>query len=195
MIHEFDYPGALRRGWILLVAIIVVALIVTAIVTARQRPVYEASAQIVAAPSAAITDPADQVRALETLERRTVVATFARMAATNESRDAVAQALKLDPKRARDFRTRGSVVPSTNIIRIDTRGPDPRLAAVIANATAERTAREAEALYGVYSLRFLARATPPGGPAYPNRRRNFLVGGAIGLFLGIATALARERLR
>lgn len=195
MIHEFDYAGALRRNWPVIAAVLVVALIVTAIVTARQTPVYETSAQLVVAPSASISDPADQVRTLETLERRTVVATFARMAATDELRAHVATALKLDPKRARAFRTRGSVVPNTNIIRIDTRGPDPKLAADIANAAAERTAREAEELYRVYSLRFLARATPPGEPAYPDRQRNFLVGGAIGLFLGVATALARERLR
>ena len=195
MIHEFDYPGALRRNWLIVVVIVAAALIVTAIVTSRQMPVYETSAQLVAAPSPAITDPDDVVRTLETLERRTVVATFARMAATDDSRNAVAQSLKLDPHRARAFRTVGSVVPNTNIIRIDTRGPDPKLAAEIANATAERTAREAEALYRVFSLRFLARAAPPRGPAYPDRRRNFLAGTALGLFLGMAAALARERLR
>jgi capsular polysaccharide biosynthesis protein len=193
--HEIDSLGALRRNWIVIIVLLAVTLIVTAIVTARQTPVYETAAQLVVAPSDATTDPADLVRALETLERRTVVATFARLAATDESRTAVAQSLKLDAKRARAFRTQGSVVPNTNIIRIDTRGPDPKLAAAIANATAARTATEAAALYRLYSLRFLARATAPGGPAYPDRRRNFLVGAAVGLFLGVATALARERLR
>lgn len=195
MVHEIDYLGALRRNWIIAVVLLAVTLIVTAVVTARQTPVYETSAQLVVAPSLSTTDPADVVRALETLERRTVVATFARMASTDESRSAVARMLKLDPNRARDFRTHGSVVPNTNIIRIDTRGPDPRMAAAIANVTAQRTAREAETLYRVYALRFLAQATPPAAPVYPDRQRNFLVGAAIGLFLGVAAALARERLR
>ena len=195
MIHEFDYLGAVRRSWPIVVAALALALIATWFITDRETPLYETSAQLVAAPSPAITEPDDVVRTLETLERRTVVATFARMASTEESRDAVAQLLKLDPHRARAFRTVGSVVPNTNIIRIDTRGPDPRLAAAIANAAAERTAREAEALYRVYSLRFLARATPPRGPVHPDRRRNFLVGAALGLFAGLAAALARERLR
>ena len=195
MVQDIDYLGALRRNWIIVIALLVAALVVTAVVTAGQTPVYETSAQLVVAPANALADPADLVRALETLERRTVVATFARMASTDELRAAVAETLKLDARRAREFRTHGSVVPNTNIIRIDTRGPDPKLAAAIANATAMRTAAEAAALYRVYSLRFLARATPPGGPAYPDRQRNFLVGGAIGLFLGVAAALARERLR
>jgi len=194
-VQEIDYAGALRRNWIIVIVILAVTLVVTAIVTARQTPVYEASAQLVVAPTGGTTNPADLVRALETLERRTVVATFARITSTDESRAAVAQSLNLDPKRARAFRTHGSVVPNTNIIRIDTRGPDPKIAAAIANAAAARTATEAEALYRIYSLRFLTKATPPGAPAYPDRQRNFLAGGAIGIFLGIATALARERLR
>ncbi len=195
MIHEFDYLQALRRSWLIVIAILAIALVVTAVITARQTPLYETSAQLVAGPSPAITDPDDVVRALETLERRTVIATFARMASTEESRSTIAQFLKLDPHRARAFRTVGSVVSNTNIIRIDTRGPDPKLAAAIANATAERTAREAEALYRVFSLRFLARATPPRESVHPDRRRNFLAGAAVGAFLGIAAALARERLR
>lgn len=192
--QQIDYAGALRRNWLLILGVLVIALSVTAIVTARQTPVYETSAQLVAAPTE-MTDPADVVRALETLERRTVVATFARLAATDEMRDAVAQSLRIDPHRARAFRSHGSVVPNTNIIRIDTRGPDAKLAAAIANATAARTASEAAVLYRVYALRPLARAMPPDRPAYPDRQRNFLVGAAIGLFLGVAAALARERVR
>ena len=187
--------GALRRNWPIVAVALALAFVATIFITARQTPVYEASAQLVATPSPAIADPDDVVRALETLERRTIVATFARMASTEESRNAVAQSLRLDPRRAREFRTAGSVVPNTNIIRIDTRGPDPKLAASIANAAAGRTAREAETLYRVFSLRFLAQATPPRGPVHPDRRRNFLVGAALGLFFGVAAALARERLR
>lgn len=190
-----DYAGSLRRNWIIVVVIFAITLIVTAILTTRQTPVYETSAQLVVAPSASTTDAADVVRTLETLERRTVVATFARIAATEESRIAVAQALKVPVARVRSFRTHGSVVPNTNIIRIDTRGPDPAMAASIANATAEHTAREAAALYRVYALQFLARATPPRAPVFPDRKRNYLVGAAIGLALGAAIALARERLR
>lgn len=195
MVHEIDYLGALRRNWILLLIVVAVALALTAIVTARQSPIYESSAQLVVAPTSATIDPADVVRALETLERRTVVATFARMAATEEIRTAVTARLRIAPERARRYRTSGSVVPSTNIIRIDSRGPDAAEAAAIANGTAEVTARQAEALYRVYALRFLARATPPREPVYPDRRRNFLVGGIVALFAGVAAALTRERFR
>jgi capsular polysaccharide biosynthesis protein len=195
MAGEIDYFGTLRRQWMLAAAVFGATLLVTFIVTLLQRRVYESSAQLVVAPSASTTDAADVVRALETLERRTVVATFARMPSSTEARQAVAARLRLDAKTARRFRTHGSVVPNTNIIRIDAEGPDPDVAAAMANAAAELTAREAEALYRVYTLRFLVRATPAGAPIHPDRQRNFLVGVALGVFLAIAAALAAERLR
>lgn len=193
--NEIDYGGALRRYWPLAAAVLAASLLVTAVVTALQTPRYESSAQLVVAPAPSATDTSDIVRALETLERRTVVATFARIPSSEEARRAVNNTLKLSSAEARKFRTRGSVVPNTNIIRIDAEGPDPEVAAAMANAAAELTARQAESLYRVYALRFLAHATPPRSPVHPDRQRNFLVGAALGVFFGVVAALAAERLR
>ena len=195
MVQEIDYVGTMRRQWKVAVAVFVATLLVTLIVTALQRRVYESSAQLIVAPAVTTTDPADVVRSLETLERRTVVATFARMPASREARQIVYTRLRLDAKEGRKFRTHGSVVPNTNIIRIDAEGPDPQIAAAMANAAAELTARQAESLYRVYTLRFLTRAMPGDTPIHPDRQRNFLVGIALGLFLAVVAALAAERLR
>ncbi len=195
MVREIDYVSTLRRWWPLSLAVLALTIVAALLLTSMQDRVYESSAQLVVAPSASTTDPDDQVRALETLERRTVVATFARIAMSEESRDAVAAQLKLDRRKAHQFRLHGSVVPNTNIIRIDAEGPDPNIAASMANAAAELTAREAEGLYRVYALRFLARATPGANPVRPDRQRNLLVGIALGIFLAIVAALAAERLR
>ena len=192
---EIDYTGTLRRQWPLALAVFGVTLLATFVLTATQPRVYESSAQLIVAPATANADPADIVRALETLERRTVVATFARMPMSDESRSAVAAMLKIDPKQARRFRLHGSVVPNTNIIRIDAEGPEPALAASMANAAAELTARQAESLYRVYSLRFLAHAKPNPNAVRPDRRRSLVVGIAVGVFLAIVAALAAERLR
>ena len=195
MVQELDYAGTMRRQWKMAAAVFGLTLLVTLIVTALQRRVYESSAQLIVAPALTTTDPADVVRSLETLERRTVVATFARMPASRDARQAVRERLRLDEKQASQFRTHGSVVPNTNILRIDAEGPEPEVVAAMANAAAELTARQAESLYRVYTLRFLARATPPSAPIHPDRQRNFLVGTALGIFLAIVAALAAERLR
>lgn len=192
---SIDLVRALWRHAIPAVFVFIGTLIVTVIATALQTPVYESAAQLIVAPAPATSDTSDVIRSVETLERRTVVATFARMPSADDARNAIAAGLHIPATRAIEFQTHGSVVPNTNIIRIDTRGPDPKLAAAIANASAERLAVEAQALYRVYALRMLSRATPAAKPAYPDRKRNLLVGFVIGAALALATALTLERLR
>ena len=189
---EVDYARALTRGWWIVLVMIAVAIGVTAVVTSRQRVVYEATAMLVVAPTSETSDPGDVMKSLETLERRTVIATFARIPGTLELREAVGARLKIDPKA---YRIHGSVVPNTNIIRIETEGPRADMAALVANTAADLTTREARSLYRVYTMRLLARATPAHRPSYPDPQRNYLVGAAIGAFLGIAAALAADRAR
>ncbi|HUP50389.1 MAG TPA: Wzz/FepE/Etk N-terminal domain-containing protein [Thermoanaerobaculia bacterium] len=193
MSATIDFSGALRRWWWVIVLLLAAALAATAFLTARQQPVFASSALLVVAPSSEARDTSDFVRGLDTLERRTVVATFARIASTLEVREAVAKELDASPRMVRGYRVTGSVVPNTNIIRIETEGPDAEMAARIANAAAEITAKEARSLYRVYSMRLLARATPRRRPTYPDPQRNYLAGGTVGLFLGIAAALVLDR--
>ncbi|HUG06694.1 MAG TPA: Wzz/FepE/Etk N-terminal domain-containing protein [Candidatus Limnocylindria bacterium] len=195
MNSALDFPGALRRWWWIVVFLVAAALALAALVTARQQPVFESSAMMVVGPSSETSDPAEVVRSLDTLERRTVVATFARIPSTLEMREAVAGALAVNPRQVRPYRISGSVVPSTNIIRIEVEGPDPVMAAQVANVAADLTARQARSLYRVYSMRMLSRATPRRQATYPDPQRNYVVGGAVGLFLGIAAALVLDRRR
>ena len=189
---EIDYARALTRGWWIVLLMIVIALGVTALVTARQDVVYESSAMLVVAPTSETNDPGDVMKSLETLERRTVIATFARIPGTLELREAVGRQLKIA---AAPYRIHGSVVPNTNIIRIAAEGPKPDVVAAVANTAAELTTREARSLYRVYTMRLLARATPPRKPRSPDPQRNYLVGAAVGALLGIAAALAADRAR
>ena len=195
MLEDIDYGGALRRNWLPAAATLVATLVVTAVLTATRTPVYESAAQLIVAPTRTTTEISDVVRSVETLERRTIIATFARMAASDAIHRDAAATLELPRDVARRFRVSGSVVSNTNILRIEARGPDPEIAARFANAAALSTAREAEALYRVFTLRLLAEASPPSGPVYPDRQRNYLVGLALGIAFGFAAALAVDRMR
>lgn len=189
------YLRALRRGAWLVMAVTLVAVGVSWWLTSRQSPTYQASAQLVVAPNTEVEDTTDLLRSLETLERRTVVATFARLPASPETAEAVAERLGLEPREIRYYWIGGQVVPNTNIVRIDVYGPDPRRAAEVANAAARVVAREARHLYGIYSLRQMARAEAESRPVRPDRRRNAVVAAILGLFLGVLTALALEAVR
>lgn len=161
--------------------------------TSREPRTYRASAMLAAVPSSGIGD-ADVLRSLESLERRTVLVTFARLSATPETRRAVAERLQRNPAELARYQVGASVLPNTNIIRIDVDGPEAQLAATIANVAGEIVGAEARALYRIYALRPIAAAEASDRPIHPDPRRNSLAAGVLGLFIGTlavaATAVA-----
>lgn len=185
----------MKRGWWIVLASVAAALAVAAIAMAAVEPVYRSGALVAVTPSASITDPADVLKSLETLERRTVIATFARVSGTPESRQAVSTREGIDVDTLRAYRVSGSVLPSTNIIRISVEGPDPVVAARYANALATQTAAQAQSMYRIYTMGLLEAATPHRDPVRPDRRRNYLVAVAAGLLVGLAAAFSVEHLR
>lgn len=186
--------GAGRWWWVVLV-VLVLTVVVTAVVTASVTPIYRSSALLVVTPSDVVREPEDVLRALETLERRTVIATFARIPSTRESRDAVAKALGKDPDSLRGYDLDGAVLPSTNIVRIVVEGPDPQQAATMANAAAVLTATQARELYRTYTMHLMATARSSSQPVRPDRGRNYLVAVAVGLIVGLVAAFVLEHLR
>jgi len=170
------------------------ALASAAVLTARQEPVYRASATVVVAPNETVEGVSDVLRSLETLERRSVIATFARIPSTPQARAAVAQRMGT----ARDlkaYRIEAAVLPNTNILKIDVEGPEAGTAAAAANAAAEVVNDEVRSLYRIFTTRTLSAASPPSRPIHPDPRRNYVVSGLLGLLVGLVAAVVAERLR
>lgn len=193
MFQSPDYRRVLTRGWWIALLAFATAILTCAAVTARQRPVYHASTSLVVAPSSQVEGTGDVLRSLETLERRSVIATFARIPATREAREVAAQRLGRDASELSAYRVDASVLPSTNILKIDVDGPDPRVAANIANTLAVVTKEEVRSLYRIFTLKSLAQAVPPSRPARPDRRRNYVVATILGLLLGVGAAFVADR--
>ena len=151
--------------------------------TSLQPQVYRASTMLAVVPTSEIGD-ADVLRSLDALERRTLLATFARLPGTPHSRVAIAAAVHKDLRDLASYEIGASVLPNTNIIRVDVDGPDPRLAAELANAAGVVAAADARSLYRIYTMRSIADADPSYGPIRPDVRRNSLAAGVAGLFIG-----------
>ena len=186
---------ALTRRWWIVLLVLAVTLVSAAVYTSRQQPVFLARSTVVVRPNTRVKGTSELLRSLDTLERRSVIATFARIPGTSGTRDSVGRRLEMDKREIRRYYIRASVVPNTNILHIDVRGPDPKKAAAVANAAASRTRRKARQLYRIYALDGLEKATAPRRPIYPNPQRNYVAAGILGLFLGIGAALIFDYLR
>lgn len=185
----------LVRGWWIVVLALAVALAVAWWLTGRETPVYSAEALVVVTPSSELQANDELLDAIEALERRTVVATFARLPRAPETKRRAAERMGVEPREIRDYWVGASVVPSTNVIRIEVQGPDAERAAAVANAVSAATRREARRLYRIYSLREMAAAEVPRRPVRPDLRRNLAVAAVLGLFVGLTVAVGIELAR
>jgi len=181
--------SSLRKRWWIVVLLTLGAVGVSALLTARQTPVFQASASLVVAPNTVIESATDLIRSLETLERRTIVATFAKIPLAPETRQRATRKLELEASDLRGYRISASVQPYTNIILIEVHGPDRDRVATLANAVAEATQETARSMYRIYSLKNLAGAQPAYQPVYPDPERNYLVAAILGFALGLLIVL------
>ncbi len=184
----------LRRGWWVGVLTLAVALAACRFLTARQSPQYRSAVKVVVGPDPGLAETSEILRTLETLERRTVLATFAELSQSPQVREQAAIAMGVAVPDLRPYRLSAAIVPNTNVIRIVSEGPAPERAADLANAVASVFGAEAGRLYRPFAIESLTRASAAGRPFLPDPRRNLVVAGTLGLFLGLGLAYAFGRL-
>lgn len=182
-------------GWWILPIIVFISITAAAFFTSKQQSLYRASATLIVVPDSTLVETSDILRSLETLERRTVVATYARIASTAKMRSVAGKQIGLSDSEARRFRTRASVIPNTNILRIDVEGGHAEHAALMANALAHAMEVEARDAFRVFTTEVLDVAVTPHRPFAPTPKRSYTVAGVLGLFLGIAAVYAVARPR
>lgn len=182
------YLDGLRRWWWLVPLTAVAAAGLAILVTAREAPTYAASASAAVAPSADVHEPSDLLRSLETLERRTVVATFARMASTRETLRRAAELMGLEPGELAGYSVNASVISSTNLIRVRVEGPDAERAATLADATLVVLEEGAQRLYHLFRIERVEAAIVPSRPIHPDPVRSVGVAGLLGLLIGGSVA-------
>jgi capsular polysaccharide biosynthesis protein len=187
-----DVLGFLGRSWWLIGCSLLAVVGSSAFFAWRQTAVFEAAATVVIGPRAAITDSDEILDALDTLDRRSIVATYAKIPLSRTVQDAVQRQLELSPAQLAPYRIRTSVLPDTNILKIAVEGPDPNQAAIIANAVAGQAGDAAKRFYRLYAFKVLDPAVPPAAPTRPNRTRSLGAGTVLGLLLGVGLGFLRE---
>lgn len=186
---------ALRTWWWLVLAFPTLAVLTGMYLTSRQPKTYRTSATVAVMPSPEISEPSVVMRSLETLERRTIIATFASLAETREALGGAAANLKLEGSEVSGYRINASVLPSTNIIRIDVQGRDGDRVSALANELVRIVAARAKGMYRIFEMQPLEAARPARAPFYPDPARNAIIAGILGLFAGLLTTLLLEAAR
>lgn len=180
--------------WIILIAV-AVGIGSAAFFAQRSKPIYHASASLVVKPSGALETSREVVESINALDRRSVVATLARMPSSRAVRREAQQTIGLSPEEMASNTVSTIVVPDTNILEISVEGHDRSQVTQVANAVARQTIVYSRQFYPVYELRALDSAPTLGKRAGPDVVRQLVAGGLLGLLIGLAAAFLLSQFR
>lgn len=191
-----DLLEAFRAGWWVLPLVMAAGLgSVWYLTSGDAPPIYRAEATLAAVPQPSLRNENQVMRAIDILDRGTVVATLSELCTSGAVRRAAAARLGAKLEELVAYEVEADVVPNTHLIRLSVEGPDPELAARFAAALGGATAERAGASYPTFALEPLDEPSVPARPLGRGGRRAYAVAGLLGLALGVAAACGVGLLR
>lgn len=160
----------------------------TALFAQWRTPTYQARTTLVVVPNELLATPREVVDSVNALDRRSVVATLARVSSSRAVREQALQSLRMSPEQFAPYTVKTVVVPDTNILEVSVEGPDQRLVAVFANEIAAQTIGYSRQFYQVYMLKLLDQAREKGQSVGPDFTRQLIAGALLGLLIGVGAA-------
>ena len=190
------YFQMLRRGWWIIILTTLFALAASLIVSYVSVPQYRATASFILIPSStALSSGPDVVRSYDTIGSTSVISTYAQIMNSGRIYDETLSMLKLQAQDLKAYTYQAAVLPSTTILELSVTGPDPNIAAALANTIGNQTISYADRINQVFVITFLDKAVPPTLPISPQPLLNAGVALVFGLVAGAALAVLREQIR
>lgn len=188
------YLEILKRKWWLVALTALFALSLTLLVSWFDTPRFRAHAQFVVSPGASLLSGNDRdlVNSISALDRRSIVATYAEIMNSNSINQAAETSLNLDGQTG--YSVQAVVIPDSSVIDLTVTGPNPVVAAQLANAVGEQAIIYIQDLYQAYNINVLNSATAPALPFSPTPARDAGVALFLGLIVGILLAIGSEML-
>ena len=189
------YLRMLHRGWWIIALIALAAFNAALLIDYLATPMYQTNARFVVSPNPENVSGGDVVSSLAALDKRSIVSTYAEFLNSERIYQETVKFLNLDPEALTDYSHNAVVLPDANILELTVIGPDPVLAALLANSIGQRAIGEIQQLYRVYDIRFLDPATPAEKPFSPKPARDAVLALVLGALVGGALAIVREQVR
>ena len=190
------YFQMLQKNWWFVLLTTLIAFVASLILSYISIPQYSSVARFIIIPSASLTSGADVVRSLDTLDRRSVVATYAEVMNSSRIFESASEFIGDDPLvLIKDYKVQAVDLPDSSVLELTVSGPNPVLAAKLANAIGYQAISFTRSLNLIYDLNFLDTALPAELPFSPVPLRDGAVALALGLMAGVILAVLSEQIR
>jgi capsular polysaccharide biosynthesis protein len=191
------YFRMLQRSWWILVVTGLAAAVAALAFDYVTPPVYEAKSRLIVSPSPSLISGGTNnlVNGLSTLDKRSIITTYAEILNSPRIRSEAIKILELQEASLNGYSYSAVALPDANIIELSVRGSNSATAARLANGIGQHTIEYVQSLYQVYDLSLLDPATTPVEPISPQPLRDGAVALVLGLAIGVLLVLVRELLR
>ncbi len=185
----YTYLNMLKRGWWIVAITALSALVIALAASLMTEPVYRTSAEYIVSPNVALIDERDLFRSLDTLDRRSIILTYAEVFSSERIFDAAAASAQFAEMNLKGYRVTAVVLPETNVLKVAIEGPDPEIAASLLNAVGQQAVTFIRGLYQIYDINLLDVAEAPSRPTSPGPLKDAGVALVLGLFVGGVLAI------
>ncbi|MEM7115600.1 MAG: Wzz/FepE/Etk N-terminal domain-containing protein [Chloroflexota bacterium] len=190
-----QYLQALRSGWWILLAFLLISAGVGTAYSYSQTPVFEATTSFVANPTFSISDTGDVIRSIDTLAGRSgVVATYCQVLQSEAIFQQAVRSLGINASDISGYRVSCIVLPDSSVLQLDVQGPSAMLVADLANAIGAAGLNYVAGLQEVYELRLLDPAIPSSDSISPNHLLDILLSAILGFMGGLVIIFVRAAL-
>jgi capsular polysaccharide biosynthesis protein len=195
------YIEILKRNWWIAIITMLSAFSLALAASYFTTPIYETKAQFIVSPGPALLatmdqDISDALRGVESLDRRSIIATYEEIMNSQQIIDQVGASMQLEPAELRAYQVTAVVLPDASALQLTVEGPDPVLAAQIANTIGQESIQYIQTLYNqLYTITMLDTAVVPSRPVSPQPERDALIAVVLGFAVGIVLAIAAEYVR
>jgi diguanylate cyclase (GGDEF)-like protein len=189
------YLRIIRKGWWLILIAALVAVNLSLVYSYYlTTPTYEAVARFIVSPSLQNIESGDLINSLEALDKRSIISTYAEVLNSREIINDTTNLLGATPEQLSAYTTFVTVLPDANIIRFSVQGPDPEVAAILANGIGQNAIDFIRNLYVIYDIEFLDQAVVPSEPIEPRPVQNAGLALLAGTVIGVGLAIFRDQL-
>jgi len=187
----------LLRGWWIILLVVSISLMGSLGMSYVAVPQYQAVARFIINPSGALTTSSDQLKSLDTLDLPSVTATYVEVMNSHKIYNDALTAMQIksgDPLLAA-YTVQAVQLPSSSVLQLTVDGPNPKVAAQIANAVGNQSINYAKRVNAIYNLEFLDTAVAPLEPFSPQPLRDASLALILGLVGGVILAILKEQIR
>ena len=188
------YSRMLQKGWWIILLAALFAFAASLGISYLSKPQYQAVASFIITPSLSILESKDVVNSLDTLDRRSVVVTYAEVMNSERILKNAEQFLELSPNDLFDYTLQAVVLPDANVLELTVEGPNPALAAELANTIGYQTILFSGNLNMSFDINFLDAASVPLIPFSPQPLRDAGISFVLGAFIGAFLAILSEQI-